>query len=212
MKFGIEKIESENFPGVWPLSANWCIIYVSSDVFLCSVSIVHMTTISFDRYLGISKPLEARYAWNSTLSLSLKVAGVWLVTILISCPIAILALIDVENIFRNGACQIFNRYFQIYGSIVCFFLPFAVNAFTYARTVTKLKEQQESLNAQNGNCGLRRTTKTASIRNKHQQSEDSEDHHDPDDPTQPHLQPLMRMQIYQRGVLRLYGKDFTKKK
>lgn len=138
-----------------------CQIYTYSDVFLCSASIVHMSVISFDRYLGISKPLKTRN--KSITMIIIKIILVWLITTIISCPIMIISLIDPSNIFQNDSnlCLISNRYFMIYGSTFAFLIPFIVMAVTYVKTTNLLYKQANSLtqglNKNNvGGDGLRR--------------------------------------------------------
>lgn len=84
--------------GVWTWSFSLCLLYAYSDVFLCSASIVHMSVISLDRYLGISKPLKTRN--KSRKIVTAKIAFVWLMTTVISSPLAVLALLDHTNILQ----------------------------------------------------------------------------------------------------------------
>uniref|UniRef100_F1KX22 5-hydroxytryptamine receptor 2B n=1 Tax=Ascaris suum TaxID=6253 RepID=F1KX22_ASCSU len=143
--------------GVWTWSFSVCLLYVYADVFLCTASIVHMSMISLDRFLGISRPLKFRN--RSRTMTTLKITFVWLITILISCPIAIAALIDPTNILQRNSCAISNRYYMVYGSTFAFLIPFIVMAVTYTKTTTLLKKQASQLSqrASNRSNGLRRT-------------------------------------------------------
>ncbi|CAB3401206.1 unnamed protein product [Caenorhabditis bovis] len=145
--------------GVWTWSVSMCLLYVYSDVFLCSASIVHMSVISLDRYLGISQPLRTRNKSRSLIFV--KIAVVWMVTLLVSCPIAILAIHDTSNILQDNQCMIFSRYYIVYGSTMTFLIPFCIMAVTYVRTTALLNKQASILSQKandklNGN-GLRRT-------------------------------------------------------
>lgn len=136
-----------------------CLLYVYSDVFLCSASIVHMSVISLDRYLGISQPLRTRN--KSKTLIFVKIAIVWVVTLLVSCPIAVLAMHDTSNILQMNQCMIFSRYYIVYGSTMTFLIPLCIMAATYVKTTTLLKKQASLLSQKaddrlNGN-GLRRT-------------------------------------------------------
>ncbi|VDK81034.1 unnamed protein product [Litomosoides sigmodontis] len=132
-------IAVEVHQGMWMWSFLMCLLYVYADVFFCTASIVHMSAISIDRYLGISKPLKARD--KSKTSIVMKLASVWIATILISCPIAIMALIDSRNIFDDNICRITNRYYMIYGSTSAFLIPLLIMVITYVRTTSLLKQQ-----------------------------------------------------------------------
>uniref|UniRef100_A0A8R1DL45 G_PROTEIN_RECEP_F1_2 domain-containing protein n=1 Tax=Caenorhabditis japonica TaxID=281687 RepID=A0A8R1DL45_CAEJA len=145
--------------GVWTWSVSMCLLYVYSDVFLCSASIVHMSVISLDRYLGISQPLRTRNKSKSLIFL--KIAIVWAVTLAVSCPIAVLAVIDTTNILQDNQCMIFSRYYIVYGSTMTFLIPFCIMAVTYVKTTSLLKKQASVLSQKaddrlSGN-GLRRT-------------------------------------------------------
>ncbi|CAG9534123.1 unnamed protein product [Cercopithifilaria johnstoni] len=132
--------------GVWTWSFLMCLFYVYADVFLCTASIVHISVISLDRYIGISKPLKARD--KSKTSIAVKLTTVWITTILISCPIAIMALIDSSNIFNDNTCRIANRYYMIYGSTFAFLIPFLIMVVTYVRTTSLLKQQSTVISYQ----------------------------------------------------------------
>ncbi|KAF1746733.1 hypothetical protein GCK72_023190 [Caenorhabditis remanei] len=145
--------------GVWTWSVSMCLLYVYSDVFLCSASIVHMSVISLDRYLGISQPLRNRN--RSKTLIFLKITIVWVVTLLVSCPIAVLAMKDTANILQDNQCMIFSRYYIVYGSTMTFLIPFGIMLVTYTKTTKLLKKQASILSQRaddksNGN-GLRRT-------------------------------------------------------
>uniref|UniRef100_A0A914VM25 G-protein coupled receptors family 1 profile domain-containing protein n=1 Tax=Plectus sambesii TaxID=2011161 RepID=A0A914VM25_9BILA len=144
--------------GVWTWSFSLCLLYVYADVFLCSASIVHMSVISLDRYLGISQPLKTRN--KSRTMITLKIAAVWVITAIISSPMGALAIYDPINILHEDTCVITNRYFMIYGSTLSFLIPFVIMAVTYVRT-TALLSQQAALLSQKADSatseGLRRT-------------------------------------------------------
>ncbi|ETN75213.1 7 transmembrane receptor [Necator americanus] len=145
--------------GVWTWNVSLCLLYVYADVFLCSASIVHMSVISLDRYLGISQPLRTRN--KSKTMIIVKICLVWIITLIISCPIAVLASYDHTNILQNNSCMIFSRHYIIYGSTLTFLIPFCVMFVTYLRTTTLLNKQASILSQKandklNGN-GLRRT-------------------------------------------------------
>lgn len=58
------------FIGIWQLGDVACSMYLFLDVGLCTSSILHMCTISFDRYLGIAYPLKySNFRWVCNLVL-----------------------------------------------------------------------------------------------------------------------------------------------
>lgn len=103
-----------------------------------------MTVISLDRYLGISKPLKMRN--KSRTVVALKIAFVWIVTTIISSPLAVLAFIDKTNVLKENTCVISNQYYMIYGSTLSFLIPFIIMVLTFMRTTQLLKKQAKKLN------------------------------------------------------------------
>lgn len=59
--------------GVWIWDFWLCLVYTYADVFLCSASIVHISVISLDRYLGISRPLKVRNKSRTVVALKVRV-------------------------------------------------------------------------------------------------------------------------------------------
>jgi 5-hydroxytryptamine receptor 2 len=135
-----------------------------------------MCIISLDRYLGISHPLKVRN--RSTKIVAAKIIGVWLITILISSPIALLALVNRQNIFFEieqtstastidtnnkhtiTKCQIDNPYYMIYGSTLAFLIPLLIMIVCYFRTTALLREQTLALA---GGCAQQMSTTTTGV-------------------------------------------------
>lgn len=127
--------------GYWPLSAAWCNVYVTCDVLACSASILHMCCISLGRYLGIKSPLRARHSkrYASKRMVLVRVVLVWLLALLISCPISVLGLTDTSNIMIGDQCVINNRGFAFFGSLAAFYVPMIIMVVSYALTVQLLR-------------------------------------------------------------------------
>ncbi|GMR32151.1 hypothetical protein PMAYCL1PPCAC_02346, partial [Pristionchus mayeri] len=144
--------------GTWEWSFYLCLLYVYADVFLCSASIVHMSVISLDRYLGISQPLKTRN--RTKTAIFIKIIFVWVITILISCPIVVLGLVDHNNVLsEHRICAVHNRTYMIYGSTFAFLIPFIIMTVTYFKTTSLLNKQAMLLqqgSANGAKNGLRR--------------------------------------------------------
>uniref|UniRef100_A0A914HVV5 G-protein coupled receptors family 1 profile domain-containing protein n=1 Tax=Globodera rostochiensis TaxID=31243 RepID=A0A914HVV5_GLORO len=144
--------------GMWAWTFQWgffsCLLYTYADVFLCSCSIVHMTVISFDRYLGVSQPLKRHNKRKRTL---LKIFIVWILSTIISSPLALLSFVEQQNILAGNRCGIRSRFFMLYGSVFSFLIPLAIMAITTSRTAHLLQRQAILLGAGNHfSGGLRR--------------------------------------------------------
>lgn len=81
------------------------------------------------------------------------------VFLVISSPLAVLALIDPTNILQANNCLITNRYYMVYGSTLSFLIPFLIMAVTYVKTTQLLNKQAALLSqrADRFHNGLRRT-------------------------------------------------------
>uniref|UniRef100_A0A915IED2 G-protein coupled receptors family 1 profile domain-containing protein n=1 Tax=Romanomermis culicivorax TaxID=13658 RepID=A0A915IED2_ROMCU len=127
--------------GIWLFDFPVCAFHIYTDVFLCSASIVHITSISLDRYIGISRPLTNRYRSKSVVAF--KIVIVWILTVLISFPLLLVIFLKKSDIFDpiRSVCQINNKLYMIYGSILAFVIPLIINLVTYLRTTRLLKQQ-----------------------------------------------------------------------
>ncbi|XP_022918963.1 5-hydroxytryptamine receptor 2C [Onthophagus taurus] len=125
----------------WPFGEVWCNIYVTCDVLACSSSIMHMCFISLDRYLGIRNPLKTRHRYTIR-TVVLRIALVWLLSMLVSSSITVLGITNPKNIMPEPEqCVINNRLFFVFGSLVAFYVPMVVMVVTYALTVQLLRKK-----------------------------------------------------------------------
>ena len=112
---------------------------------MCTSSILHLCTISLERYLAISSPLSLRN--KSKVIVMLKIVLVWAFSLAITSPITILGIVDHRNILNNHECALTNRDFIIYGSTGAFFIPLGIMVITYGLTIRLLHKQSKM-------CGL----------------------------------------------------------
>lgn len=69
----------------WKLGLILCDLWVSSDVLLCTSSILNLTCISLDRYMAITRPLTYT-AYRSKFLARVMILLVWIVSAVITCP------------------------------------------------------------------------------------------------------------------------------
>lgn len=84
-----------------------CSVYTTSDLTLCTASIVNLCAISVDRYLVISSPL--RYsAKRTTKRIMMYIACVWIIAAIVSISSHIIAnlLNDGTYVDDTGTCQV----------------------------------------------------------------------------------------------------------
>ncbi|XP_041377301.1 5-hydroxytryptamine receptor 6-like [Gigantopelta aegis] len=77
----------------WVLGVEFCSIWASFDVMLCSASILNVCLISLDRYMSIMTPLRYNAAMTHRRALAL-LAGTWFVAILTS-------FVPIQNGWHN---------------------------------------------------------------------------------------------------------------
>lgn len=106
---------------------------------MCTSSILHLCTISLERFMAIRAPLTNRN--KSKTVVILKIIIVWVISITISSPITILGFIDQSNVLIGNYCVLSNKHFMIYGSICAFFIPLFIMILSYSLTVYLLIKQ-----------------------------------------------------------------------
>lgn len=155
--------------GHFPLDSEYCLVWICLDVLFCTASIMHLCTISVDRYLSLRYPMK--FGRNKTRRrVVLKISFVWLLSIAMSLPLSLmyskvsatvpvctnqrqrhhrsLALFCPQNhasVLVDGTCQIPDPVYKLVGSIVCFYIPLCVMLITYTLTVRLLAQQSENL-------------------------------------------------------------------
>lgn len=106
---------------------------------MCTSSILHLCTISLERFIGIRYPLWVKN--KSKRIVLLKIVFVWTIALAITSPITVLGVVEEKNILDSGTCVLNNKHFRIYGSIFAFFIPLAIMILMYALTVRMLSKQ-----------------------------------------------------------------------
>ena len=125
--------------GYWPLNAALCDLFVTSDVLMCTSSILHLCTISLERYIAIRSPLSCRK--RSKTGVKLKITLVWAISFAISSPIMILGFVNERNILNDNQCVLRNNDFIIYGSVSAFFIPLGIMGILFGFTIKLLQKQ-----------------------------------------------------------------------
>lgn len=75
--------------GYFPLNSEHCLTWICMDVLFCTASIMHLCTISVDRYLSLRYPM--RFGRNKTRRrVTLKITVVWLLSIAMSLPLSLM--------------------------------------------------------------------------------------------------------------------------
>ncbi|XP_037089615.1 5-hydroxytryptamine receptor 1-like [Pollicipes pollicipes] len=116
--------------GTWRFGRTLCDVFVCADVLSCTASILNLCAISVDRYLAITDPLQYSQRRVEKL-MALYVGVVWGGAICIS----IIPIVIIGN--EHGAddmCTVSqNVYYQVWATVMSFYLPLAVMIFVYVK-------------------------------------------------------------------------------
>lgn len=86
--------------GYFPLESVHCLVWMCLDVLFCTASIMHLCTISIDRYLSLRYPM--RFGRNKTRKrVTVKIIFVWILSIAMSLPLCLMyskvSIKSIEN-------------------------------------------------------------------------------------------------------------------
>lgn len=130
--------------GRWPLGRTLCDLFVAADVLSCTASILNLCAISVDRYRAITRPLKYSRQRGHRL-MAIYIGTVWGGAVVISVvPITV-----IGNEHGDGSVCAVNQnlYYQIWATIMSFYLPLAVMIFVYMKILQAAKHivQQERM-------------------------------------------------------------------
>lgn len=147
-----------------------CLLWLSSDVFLSTVSIWHLCAISFERFYCVVFPLK--FMQNRKKRVKLLISLAWLSGVLITIPLIIMAIASPTTIYQvsnstNGSyndnymkfndmmtsnetitqnsCNYFNVYYSIISVIFSFWFPMIVMLFLTCFTMIVLNRSKYRL-------------------------------------------------------------------
>ncbi|CAF4778223.1 unnamed protein product [Rotaria sp. Silwood1] len=147
----------------WKLGLILCDLWVSSDVLLCTSSILNLTCISVDRYMAITKPLTYT-AYRSKFLARVMILSVWIVSAVITCP-PIFGWRDKnrrQTVEQEYKCDLNTaRGYVVYSALGSFYIPGVVMIFVYIRIfmvvydrenlIKKFRDNHNSNNNNNNN-------------------------------------------------------------
>lgn len=116
----------------WIFGPTFCDLWIFSHQLSVTASILTLCALSVDRYLAITKPLG--YSVNRTAKrMILLVAMTWLGGACVSLPPLIFGNIYFDEELRS-ICLVYQDIgYQIYATVVGFYIPFTVMMFMYYR-------------------------------------------------------------------------------
>ncbi|KAI1725820.1 7 transmembrane receptor (rhodopsin family) domain-containing protein [Ditylenchus destructor] len=154
----------------WPFGPLLCSIWATSDVLLCTASILNLCIISLDRYMAITSPLKYPRTRSKLMACAL-LSLVWGISMIVCSPPW---FIPEWNIFYNtpqqqweiSKAQFVCAYspsvpYRIYSALVSFYIPLIVMLFVYFKIFRVASERERFMRQGLGTCRLsRRVEKT----------------------------------------------------
>uniref|UniRef100_A0A1A9WE30 G-protein coupled receptors family 1 profile domain-containing protein n=1 Tax=Glossina brevipalpis TaxID=37001 RepID=A0A1A9WE30_9MUSC len=134
--------------GRWEFGIYLCKMWLTCDVMCCTSSILNLCAIALDRYWAITDPIN--YAQKRTVGrVLLLIAGVWLLSLLISSP-PLVGWNDWPEEFTSATpCELnSDPGYIIYSSLGSFFIPLIIMTIVYIEifiaTRRRLRERAQA--------------------------------------------------------------------
>ncbi|XP_037805270.1 tyramine/octopamine receptor [Lucilia sericata] len=134
--------------GRWEFGIYLCKMWLTCDVMCCTSSILNLCAIALDRYWAITDPIN--YAQKRTVGrVLLLIAGVWILSLLISSP-PLVGWNDWPEEFTSATpCELnSDPGYVIYSSLGSFFIPLIIMATVYIEifiaTRRRLRERAQA--------------------------------------------------------------------
>ncbi|CAH1788769.1 unnamed protein product [Owenia fusiformis] len=129
--------------GYWPLGSTACTIWVIFDYCCCTVSMLHLDVIAFQRFKAINDPLgyHAEERKNSKQSVK-HITAIWAIGILVWLPAILYFRIKSTfdgDIDETDCLFLPSRDYIITQSCIVYFIPVIIMVYYYSRTVHMFK-------------------------------------------------------------------------
>ncbi|KAF2353141.1 G protein-coupled receptor rhodopsin-like, partial [Trinorchestia longiramus] len=147
MTFNLSVVLSK---GTWHFGDIMCDLWNSFDVYFSTVSILHLCSISVDRYYAIVRPLEYPQTMTNNM-LSFMLCQAWLAPMLISFLPIFLGWYTTdehlrERILNPSKCTFkVNAVYAVMSSSFSFWLPCTVMAVMYFRIFQEARKQERAM-------------------------------------------------------------------
>lgn len=155
----------------WYFGDIFCKVYMSSDVMLCTASILNLSFISLDRHYAVCQPLLYRRKITVNVVLVMILLS-WSISALIGFGMIFLKLniVGVEEFYRRniaceGGCVLFQSILSsTVSSVLSFYIPGIIMLCVYLKIFLVAQRQLRSMHkARISNASQTKATKTLAI-------------------------------------------------
>lgn len=123
--------------GKWPFGSLLCEVWLAADVFLCTASILNITSIAIDRWLALRAPLAHAYRSTAT-RVSLMLLTAWSTSLVVALP----PLLGWKHRHPPGDCLLSkNLGYVIYSTAGSFVIPVALITVVYVKIFFRTKQR-----------------------------------------------------------------------
>ena len=134
----------------WPLGSTFCNIFISTDVMLCTVSILNLFAISLERYFAVSSPMRYSAVLNFRVVMGI-LGAIWVFSFLMGfLPIHLgLNTEDggIQNVNNPEFCLFeSNMVYVLLVSVLTYFVPLIVMCVVYVKVFIIAREQVQRIN------------------------------------------------------------------
>ncbi|XP_065210619.1 probable G-protein coupled receptor No18 [Planococcus citri] len=139
---------SSHLRGSWEWGWLLCDIWISSDVCLCTASILSLCAISLDRYFAITSPLNYSKRLRSKRLAFVMILIVWVTAIFITCP-PMFGWRDADRHISTVCTYNQNRIYVVFSAMGSFFVPLTVMLYVYVKISRVIAERHNTLHVLN---------------------------------------------------------------
>uniref|UniRef100_A0A914VBF9 G-protein coupled receptors family 1 profile domain-containing protein n=1 Tax=Plectus sambesii TaxID=2011161 RepID=A0A914VBF9_9BILA len=132
----------------WHLPVMVCNFYCILDVSASTSSIVHLVTISVDRYVAATKPADYKTPMHRR-RVHMAIFGCWFFSVSVALPLGIGLNTNAEEFVKTKHhCGIYNPSYMLYSSLFAFYIPCAVMLVTYSYIFYTLRKRLRAIQLQ----------------------------------------------------------------
>ncbi len=134
----------------WPFGAIFCNVYTSSDVMLCTVSILTLFAISLDRYFAVTLPLRYTQKMNGKIVL-LVCSGIWTFSAVMAFLPILLGWNTPSGLIQNWddperCVFMLNKPYVLLVSLGTYFAPLVIMCGVYLKVLQITRAQVREIN------------------------------------------------------------------